>query len=451
MSNLYKVNTQFHKLEYEGSFFDTATWLNGTSFKLNLLKKSGIPIIKIRELKDGITLNTEFYELDGKEKYLLKKGDLLYTWSGNPDTSLDAFYFDLKEGLLNQHIFKIEPKSFINTNYFYYLLKYLKPRLRAIARDKQTTGLGHITLKDLKELQVQIPTNDLQNKIVEILKPLDDKIELIQKMNENLEDIAKAIFKSWFIDFDPVKAKAEGRPTGLSQEISDLFPDSFEDSELGEIPKGWKVSKLGNHINLVKGKSYKSSELEQSKTALITLKSFQRNGGYREDGLKEYVGSYKPEQVVTEEDLVVALTDVTQAADVIGKPALIIGNEKYDCLVISLDVGVIRVLQESFLSKSFIYNLMLSNRYVNNSLGYTNGTNVLHLQKEAITDFKFPLSNQRFLELYDQISSNIIKKINRNSKSNGVLINIRDTLLPKLISGELRIKDAEKYIEEAGI
>ena len=70
----------------------------------------------------------------------------------------------------------------------------------------------------------------------------DDKIDLNQKMNETLEEIAKTLFKSWFIDFDPVRAKAEGRPTGLSKEISDLFPDSFEDSELGEIPNGWNVS-----------------------------------------------------------------------------------------------------------------------------------------------------------------------------------------------------------------
>ena len=75
------------------------------------------------------------------------------------------------------------------------------------------------------------------------LSKIDKKIELNQKMNETLEEIAKTLFKSWFIDFDPVRAKAEGRPTGLSKEISDLFPDSFEDSELGEIPKGWKVDK----------------------------------------------------------------------------------------------------------------------------------------------------------------------------------------------------------------
>ena len=84
----------------------------------------------------------------------------------------------------------------------------------------------------------------LENKkiVANFLKAIDDKIELNQQMNETLEEIAKTLFKSWFIEFDPVRAKAEGRPTGLSKEINDLFPDSFEDSELGKIPKNWKIS-----------------------------------------------------------------------------------------------------------------------------------------------------------------------------------------------------------------
>ena len=80
-------------------------------------------------------------------------------------------------------------------------------------------------------------------------------------MNQTLEEIAKAIFKSWFVDFDPVRAKAEGRPTGLPPEISDLFPDELVDSEIGEIPKRWDINTLGEHTVLTKGRSYRSAEL----------------------------------------------------------------------------------------------------------------------------------------------------------------------------------------------
>ena len=97
---------------------------------------------------------------------------------------------------------------------------------------------------DIPNLELNIPPIDEQHAIAHILGTLDDKIELNRRMNETLESIARAIFKSWFVDFDPVRAKAEGRDTGLPKHIADLFPDSLEDSELGEIPKGWKIITL---------------------------------------------------------------------------------------------------------------------------------------------------------------------------------------------------------------
>jgi len=448
---MYKINSHFHSVEYSGSLYDSANWLNGTSFEFKDLGKKGIPIIKIKELKQGINRKTEYYTKNKKDEFKLKKGDLLYSWSGSPETSLDAYYFNLNEGLLNQHIFKITPKSFVTKQYFFYLLNYLKPVLVRIANDKKTTGLGHVTSQDLKNLKIQIPKKKYQDLIVNILQPIYDKIELNKQMNLILEKITNALFKSWFIDFDPVIAKVNKKNIRLSKQVNNLFPDSFEDSELFKIPKGWKISKLGDHINLIKGKSYKSSELQESKTALVTLKSFQRNGGYRKDGLKEYIGSFKPEQVVKDGDLVVAFTDVTQSADVIGKPAIIIGDKKYDCLVISLDVGTVRILEDSDLSISFIYYLMMSNEYDKNSLGYVNGTNVLHLKKEAITDFKFPLPPKKILEEFNNLSYQVIKKVSKNSETNIVLNQLMETLIPKLISGEIKISDAKKLISKMDI
>ena len=94
-------------------------------------------------------------------------------------------------------------------------------------------------------LRARIPPPREQRAIAHILGTLDDKIELNRRMNETLEAMARALFKSWFVDFDPVRAKAEGRDPGLPKPLADLFPDSFEDSELGEIPKGWRASVIG--------------------------------------------------------------------------------------------------------------------------------------------------------------------------------------------------------------
>ena len=159
-----------------------------------------------------------------------------------------------------------------------------------------------LTQSGLKTIPIKIPPIEVQKKIASYLNKFDEKIITNLKINKQIEEIAGTIFKSWFIDFNPVRAKNEGRYIGLSKEISDLFPDSFEDTEIGEIPKGFVLSKLGDHIKISKGKSYKSNELKDSDTALVTLKSFERNGGYREDGLKEYIGSFKEDKIIIQGD-----------------------------------------------------------------------------------------------------------------------------------------------------
>src|SRR5207302_8604487 len=107
------------------------------------------------------------------------------------------------------------------------------------------------------------PISD-QRAIAHILGTRDDKIELNRRTSETLEAMARALFKSWFVDFDPVRAKAEGRDPGLPKQLADLFPDSFEDSELGEIPKGWRVLALAECVDAARGLSYKGSGLSDS-------------------------------------------------------------------------------------------------------------------------------------------------------------------------------------------
>ena len=233
-----------------------------------------------------------------------------------------------------------------------YMFRYLKARIQ---REATGSVQDNINLATLNRLYFPLPPLSEQKAIAHILSSLDDKIELNRQMNETLEAMARAIFKSWFVDFDPVSAKRSGRqPAGMDTATADLFPDEFEESSLGLIPKGWKVGTLGKEIEIIKGKSYKSSELVPSSTALVTLKSFHRGGGYRPDGLKPYNGTYKPEQIIKPGELVVAYTDVTQAADVIGKPAIVKADERYNTLVASLDLGIIRVRNKN-LNIAFLY------------------------------------------------------------------------------------------------
>jgi type I restriction enzyme S subunit len=303
------------------------------------------------------------------------------------------------------------------------------------------SGTTHQTIyyPEAKAFHVCLPPLAEQKAIAAVLGALDDKIELNRRMNATLEAMARALFQSWFVDFDPVRAKLEGRPpAALDPATAALFPDSFQDSPLGPIPQGWRAAILGDFVEIVKGRSYRSEDLAESRTALVTLKSFLRGGGYRADGLKPYVGEYKSNQQIQPGDLIVAFTDVTQAADVIGKPALVRSDDRFETLVASLDVGVVRP-RSRCVSVPFLYGLFMTSEFQAHTYSYTTGTTVLHLSAAAIPSYVFAVPVSHISEVYSERVSPIFRKIDENTKQSRTLATLRDTLLPKLLSGELSV------------
>ncbi len=174
--------------------YDLANWKNGLAFNKINFSEDGYPIIKIAELKNGITSQTNFTKDKCSEEVYLRKNDLIFSWSGNPETSIDAYLYDLPEGYLNQHSFKVTPYESINKYFLFYVLKYLKPIFKKIASNKQTTGLGHITISDLRNLKIKIPTMEIQEKFLKIIKRIDDKIKLNNQTNDNLHEIIERMF-----------------------------------------------------------------------------------------------------------------------------------------------------------------------------------------------------------------------------------------------------------------
>ena len=161
------------------------------------------------------------------------------------------------KGATNQQINTILVSQGFDPEYIYYELSTRKDELQMLA----TGGSAQPILNkgNFCQIEICIPSPPEQRAIAHILGTLDDKIELSRQTNETLEAMAKALFKSWFVDFDPVRAKAEGRPTGLPAEISDLFPDSFEDSELGDIPSGWQCCPFTQLVDVISGGTPKTS------------------------------------------------------------------------------------------------------------------------------------------------------------------------------------------------
>lgn len=184
-SALYNIKSHLPGTRH--SLYELATWKNGLAFKKIDFSKSGKPVIKIAELNSGITSNTSYTNGKYNEEVALHWDDLLFSWSGNPKTSIDTFRYRLEDGWLNQHIFKVTPnEKMVDKDFLFYLLKFLKPYFTEIAINKQTTGLGHVTIADLKRISIIVPTLILQQHISSILKSLDDKIEMNENINKNL-------------------------------------------------------------------------------------------------------------------------------------------------------------------------------------------------------------------------------------------------------------------------
>jgi type I restriction enzyme S subunit len=178
-----------------GALYDRADYINGLAFGAGDFSQGrvGLPVIKIGELKDGITSQTKFTLKDLDRKYRIKAGDILFAWSGSPDTSIDIFIWTGVDGWLNQHIFKIEVQHPEERVYVYFLLRFFKPVFIEVARNKQTTGLGHVTAQDLKRLKTPVPSKDALRAFNRVAEPLFQRAYCCRQESVTLRAIRDAL------------------------------------------------------------------------------------------------------------------------------------------------------------------------------------------------------------------------------------------------------------------
>ena len=247
-ANELLYNPVFPKDWGRRSLLSFAEWVNGLAFRNIEFSSTGMPVIKIAEIKGGISRQTKFTKQTFDDSVFVRNGDLLFAWSGQPETSIDAFWWRGDEGWLNQHIFRVSPRKFVVPTFFYYLLKYLNPNFVEIARNKQTTGLGHVTKKDLQNIEAAFPPLPEQRAIAHILGTLDDKIELNRRMNETLEAMARALFKSWFVDFEP-GPRQDGR-----SRYGPAAAHRRRSSPAGSCPRSWERFRRGGRQGSLDGR-----------------------------------------------------------------------------------------------------------------------------------------------------------------------------------------------------
>ena len=303
------------------------------------------------------------------------------------------------------------------------------------------SGTTHQTVyfPEVKAFHIALPPASEQGEIANILSAIDDKIELNRRMSETLESMARALFKSWFVDFDPVRAKCEGRETGLPEDVERLFPDALEDVGHGEIPTGWSYRPLGELIDLTRGRTYKGNLKGLPGPVLLGLASISRNGGFREDNLSTYGGASPEDLLLGPGDLFASLKDVTQSADLLGAVARV-----------PTHVGVGRLTQDTVklglkserASRSILYRCLLTDAYRAYCRAHATGTTNLGLSRNDFLAFPIPQPSAAVGRLYDAINTSLDDRMACLTEESQTLAATRDTLLPKLISGDLRVADA---------
>ena len=401
-----------------------AQWVNGLAYRNIEFSAAGRPIIKIAEIKSGISGQTKFTGQNFDESVRVRKGDLLFSWSGQPETSIDAFRWRGPEGWLNQHIFRVTPAAGIDATFLFYLLRYLNPHFVAIARNKQTIGLGHVTKHDLENIEAALPDRQEQRAIAHILGTLDDKIELNRRMNETLESMARALFKSWFVDFDPVRAKMAGRDTGLLKPISDLFPDRLVDSGRGEIPEGWKIKPLRECFRLAMGQSPPGNTYND-----------------RSDGLPFFQGRTEfgfrfPEN----QKFCTAPTRVAQPGDTLISVRAPVGDINMAWEECCIGRGVAALRHQSGSSSFTYYSAWAVQEKIREY--EDTGTVFGAINRKQLEALQMLEPRPDLVNAFDAQAGPVEVRIRNNVAESRTLTTLRETLLPKLISGEIRLRDA---------
>jgi type I restriction enzyme, S subunit len=430
---------------------DLGSFRNGANFS----KKDygpGFPIVNVKQLYAYRYVETDnLLEVSSKaisnpESLFLQNGDILFARSSVKGSGAGqaAMIFSCPEHTIFSGFiirFRTEAKDIALPLFINYLLRsdIYRELLPRIASGTTITNLSQGTLASLP---IPLPSLPEQRAIAHILGSLDDKIELNRQMNQTLEATARAIFKSWFVDFDPVRAKAEGRPTGLPDEIAALFPDSFEDSAIGEIPKGWEIFPLSEFLNIIGGGTPKTRVEEYwggdipwfsvvdapSETDVFVIDTEKH---------VTQLGVDKSSTKVLRKG-----TTIISARGTVGKCALV------GCPM-AMNQSCYGIQSKNGESDYFVYFTIRSQVADLQRSGHGSVFNTI--TRDTFKTIRIACPPTKLTTSYEKIVHPVMELILANLHENATLTSLRDTLLPKLISGELRVPDAEKFIEEVSL
>ena len=383
----------------------------------------GYPMLSVKDMTEyGFDyssckrISEEDYKTMLSNDCVPKRNDILVAKDGSYLKHIFVIKEERAEAILSSIAIFRPNTDIVYPSYLCYLLK--NPIMKQIIKDNYVSGsaLPRIVLKDFKKIEVEIPPLPEQKAIAATLSALDDMIELNNQTNKTLEEMAQAIFKSWFVDFEPFK------------------DGEFEESELGLIPKGWRVGCVGDYVRVKSGFAFKSSWWEDKGIPVIKIKNIDN---YTIDfGDVSYVSEDKvglaKEFIVNGGDLVIAMTGAT-----IGKFAIVPKMQSF--ALVNQRVGKFFLGDNPVEKLGFIYCILKQDNVYNEIVSRGDGSAQPNISPSGIESIKIVLPPQGLINEYNQLVTNMFNMIIENFAENSLLICLRDILLPKLMSGEIRV------------
>ena len=350
----------------------------------------------------------------------------------------------IPEGLaccLGQRVVLLRPnQKEVNSRYLLYSLLSNQVQNQIRMHDNTGATVSNLRIPALKALLLSIPPRPQQEAIAEILGALDDKIELNRKMNATLDELGRTIFRSWFVDFDPVRAKMEGRePLGMNAATAALFPDRLVESPLGPIPEGWEV-KLFSELCSTQYGYTASATGEETGYKLLRVTDINKANWIDWSSVPNCVveGGKYPRYALERGDVVVA-----RMADP-GKSAMI--EENVSAVFASY---LVRLKFKNLVWSHFGFGFLKSDLYGAYTEGAKSGSVQANMNAKVIVGARLAVPSESIAKAYLDLIAPFRELLVENLKESRTLAELRDTLLPELISGQIRMPDAERLVGEA--
>ena len=416
----------------------------------------GTPIITVEHLGENRIRHENLPRVTDDDKdrlsrYIIHPGDIVFSRVGSVDRR--SLVRPEEEGwLFSGRCLRVRARrDVIDPGYLSWFFGHpvFKEYIRRIAVGATMPSLN---TKILRDVPIYFPPLPEQRAIAHILGSLDDKIELNRRMNETLEAMAQAIFKSWFVDFDPVRAKRDGRDTGLHGEIADLFPDSFEDSELGAIPRGWEESTIGeNAEKLSKGTTPRKQDVflagDSPTVPFLKVRNISDSGEIDISSLEKVPRSIH-ERVLKRS--VLKVNDVLfSIAGTIGRVTIL--PMELDDSNTNQAVAFIRPHAHG-LPAQFIRLLLISDRIQFEAKSRVVQGVQANVSLTVLSELTFPKPSSELIDVWYRYCGGIFEQQMLLLRESRTLASLRDALLPKLISGEQRLPAAAlELVAQAGV